>query len=38
MLPPERPDRIEIASDNHRLVVNAGLLFPVTLAQHLGSV
>ena len=33
MLPPERPDRIQIAFDDHRLVANAGLLLPVTLAQ-----
>ena len=36
MLPPERPDRIRIAFDDHRLVANAGLLLPVTLANHLG--
>ena len=36
MLPLEHPDRIQIAFDDHRLVANAGLLFPVTLAQHLG--
>ena len=36
MLPPERPDRIQIAFDDHRLVANAGLLLPVTLAQCLG--
>ena len=36
MLPPERPDRIQIAFDDHRLVANAGLLLPVTLAHHLG--
>ena len=30
------PDRIQIAFDDHRLVANAGLLLPVTLAQHLG--
>ena len=36
MLPPERPDRIQIAFDDHRLVANAGLLLPVTLAQRLG--
>ncbi len=36
MLPPERPDRIHIAFDDHRLVANAGLILPVTLAQHLG--
>ena len=36
MLPPERPDRITVAFDDHRLVANAGLILPVTLAQHLG--
>ena len=36
MLPPERPDRIYVAFDDHRLVANAGLLLPITLAQHLG--
>ncbi len=36
MLPPERPDRIEIAFDERRLVANAGLLLPVTLAHRLG--
>ena len=36
MLSPERPDRIQIAFDDHRLVANAGLILPVTLAQHLG--
>ena len=36
MLPRERPDRIEIAFDDHRLVSNAGLLLPVTLADNLG--
>ena len=36
MLPLEHPDRIEIAFNDHRLVANAGLLLPVTLAQHLG--
>ena len=30
------PDRIHIAFDDHRLVANAGLLLPVTLAHHLG--
>ena len=30
------PDRIQIAFDDHRLVANAGLLLPVTLAHHLG--
>ena len=36
MLPRNQPDRIEIAFDDHRLVANAGLLLPVTLAHHLG--
>ena len=36
MLPLEHPDRIQIAFDDHRLVNNAGLLLPATLAQHLG--
>ena len=36
MLPPERPDRITVAFDDHRLVANAGLILPVTLAHHLG--
>ena len=36
MLPLEHPDRIRIAFDDHRLVANAGLLLPATLAQHLG--
>ena len=36
MLPRNHPDRIEIAFDAPRLVANAGLLLPVTLAQHLG--
>ena len=36
MLPPEHPDRIQIAFDDHRLVANAGLILPVTLAHHLG--
>ena len=34
MLPPEQPDRINIAFDDHRLVANAGLLLPVALAHH----
>ena len=33
MLPLEHPDRIQIAFDDHRLVANAGLLLPATLAQ-----
>ena len=36
MLPPERPDRIHVAFDDHRLVANAELIFPTTLAHHLG--
>ena len=36
MLPREQPDRIQIAFDDHRLVANAGLMLPVTLAHHLG--
>ena len=36
MLPLEHPDRIKIAFDDHRLVNNAGLLLPATLAQHVG--
>ena len=36
MLPLEQPDRIQIAFDDHRLVANAELLLPVTLAQRLG--
>ena len=36
MLPRRDPDRIQIAFDDHRLVANAGLLLPVTLARHLG--
>ena len=36
MLPRNDPDGIHIAFDDHRLVANAGLLLPVTLAHHLG--
>ena len=36
MLPLDQPGRIQIAFDDHRLVANAGLLLPVTLAHHLG--
>ena len=36
MLPRNDPYRIQIAFDDHRLVANAGLLLPVTLAHHLG--
>ena len=36
MLPLEHPDRIHVAFDDHRLVNNAGLLLPATLALNLG--
>ena len=36
MLPRNQPDRIRIVFDDHRLVANAGLLLPATLARHLG--
>ena len=36
MLPRNHPDRIQIAFDDHRLVANAGLILPVTLALRLG--
>ena len=36
MLPDVHPDRIQIAFDDHRLVNNAGLILPATLALHLG--
>ena len=36
MLPRNQPDRIRIVFDDHRLVANAGLLLPATLAWHLG--
>ena len=36
MLPQNKPDRIRILFDDHRLVANAGLLLPTTLARHLG--
>ena len=36
MLPQSNPDRIRIVFDDHRLVANAGLFLPATLAQHLG--
>ena len=35
MLPRNNPDRIRIVFDGPRLVANAGLLLPATLAQHL---
>ena len=36
MLPPNDPDRIQVAFDDHRLVSDAGLILPVTLAHRLG--
>ena len=36
MLPCSDPDRIQVAFDDHRLVANAGLILPITLARHLG--
>ena len=36
MLPLDHPDRIQITFDDHRLVANAGLILPTTLARHLG--
>ena len=36
MLPRNHPDRIRIVFDDRRLVANAGLLLPATLARHLG--
>ena len=36
MLPRNHLDSIQIAVDDHRLVANAGLLLPATLALHLG--
>ena len=35
MLPRHQPDRIRIAFDDHRLVANAGLILPSTLALRL---
>ena len=36
MLPRNHPDRIQITFDDHRLVANAGLILPSTLARRLG--
>ena len=36
MLSREQGDRIDVAFDDHSLVANAGLILPVTLANHLG--
>ena len=35
MLPRNHLDRIQITFDDHRLVANAGLILPTTLARHL---
>ena len=36
MLPRNHPERIHVAFDDHRLVANAGLILPATLALRLG--
>ena len=36
MLPRHHPDRVQITFDDHRLVANAGLMLPATLALRLG--
>ena len=36
MLPRNHPDRIRVSFDDHRLVANAGLLLPASLALRLG--
>ena len=36
MLSHSHPDGIHSAFDDHRLVNNAGLILPATLARHLG--
>ena len=36
MRPLEHPNRIRVSFDDHRLVANAGLILPATLARHLG--
>ena len=36
MLPRNDPDRIQVASNDHRLVADVGLILPVTLAHRLG--
>ena len=36
MLSRNHPDRIQITFDDRRLVANAGLLLPATMARHLG--
>ena len=36
MLPRNHTDRIRVSFDDHRLVANAGLILPATLALHMG--
>ena len=36
MLPRKYPDRLRVSFDDHRLVANAGLVLPATLARRLG--
>ena len=36
MLSRNHPDRIRVSFDDHRLVANAGLILPATLARRLG--
>ena len=36
MLPRNHPDHIRVSFDDHRLVANAGLILPATLALRLG--
>ena len=36
MLPRNHPDRIQITFDDRRVMANAGLILPSTLARHLG--
>ncbi len=36
MLPRHQPDRVQITFGGHRLVANAGLILPSTLALRLG--
>ena len=36
MPPRNHPDRVHVPFDDHRLVANAGLLLPATLALRLG--
>ena len=38
MVPRNDRDHIQVAFDDHRLVANAGLLLPITLARHLDLV